>query len=614
MTDKDSAITEKGREAIIRQVKTLPTKPGVYRMLNSQTDVLYIGKAKNLKKRVNSYTIIHKLSNRLQRMVAETASMEIVTTHTETEALLLEANLIKKLAPKYNILLKDGKSFVYIFIQRDHPWPQIIKHRGPQRRKGEYYGPFASVEAVNKTLVALYKTFLLRSCSDSVFASRTRPCLQYHIKRCSAPCVNWIGKNEYHGAINQARAVLQGKSTHVQKLLAQKMHQASEAQAYEKAKIYRDRIQSLSQIQSQQTINIPGLKDADVLAAHQTDGHTCIQAFFFRNGSNYGTSAFFPTHDRMDELPEVLAAFICQFYEGHPAPKLILTNIELPEQSLIEAALSTNIKIPVRGKKFALVQHAMRNAQDAMSQRLAASATQRKLLKSLAQALDLPTSPRRIEIYDNSHIQGAFAIGAMVVADQEGLLKKAYRKFNIKTVGLSPGDDYGMMREVLTRRFGKTLAKDIDRNTLPDLVIVDGGTGQLNVALDTLADLGIADIPVLAIAKGAARRPGEEILFTAKNPGFKLDPRDPVFYFLQRLRDEAHRFAITTHRAKRSKSLGQSMLDKIPGIGPKRKQALLRHFGSAVSVSKAGFADLKAVDGISKAVAQQVYEHFHPGS
>jgi excinuclease ABC subunit C len=625
MLDTSSAqpsltLLEQGMAIIANYVKTLPSKPGVYRMINAKGTVLYVGKAKDLKKRVNSYVQTNKLPNRLQRMVAETSTMEFIITHTEAEALLLEANLIKKNFPRYNILLKDGKSFLYIYIQKNHPWPQIGKHRGPLQTNVDYYGPFASADAVEETLNAMHRAFLLRSCTDHVFASRTRPCLQYHIKRCSAPCVKWVTPENYQTYLLQARAFLQGKSTLIQKELAEQMHQASKMQNYEQAATFRDRIHALTKIQSQQSINIPQLEDTDILAAHQEAGQTCIQVFFFRNGSNYGSGSFFPRHDRHETLEKVLAAFIGQFYVGQVPPKSILVNQFLEERVLLEHALSQNaghmvtIQNPSRGKKKALIMHAANNAQEALKRKLAESTTQLRLLKDLERIFHIEGPLERIEVYDNSHIQGSYAVGAMIVAGPEGFIKKAYRKFNIKAAEqgyITPGDDYGMMREVFSRRFRKTVSQDFEEHTIPDLIIVDGGKGQLNVALETLADLGLSQIPLIAIAKGAARIPGEERFFLPNQPEVRLDPKDPAFYFIQRLRDEAHRFAIGTHRKKRTKALGQSMLDSIPGIGRTRKRALLRHFGSAASVSHAAIADLINAEGISLNLAKKIYSYFH---
>jgi excinuclease ABC subunit C len=675
----------RGAETIAAALRTMPEAPGVYRMLDAKGDVLYVGKARDLKKRVTSYTQLPRLSNRIQRMVAETASLEVVTTHTEVEALLLESNLIKRHAPRYNVLLRDDKSFPYILITGDHEWPQIAKYRGARSRPGEYFGPFASAGAVNQTLAALERAFLLRSCSDTVFASRTRPCLLYQIKRCSAPCVGRIGREGYDELVREARSFLSGRSQDIQRRLAAQMQSAAEGMDYETAAIYRDRIRALTQIQARQDINVAGVEQADVIAAHQAGGHTCIQVFFFRAGRNYGNRAYFPRHERSLGVEEVLGAFIGQFYDNKPPPSLILLSHKVPEQGLLAEALAlragrrVELAAPRRGPKRNMVEHALANAQAALARHLAESATQRQLLESLSETLGLEAPPQRIEIYDNSHIQGTNAVGTMVVAGPEGFVKNAYRKFNIRTVAapgaaspaaaaseapggdeayalpeaaplreaaeeaapppaepspggaasaamaaaasrahhaapIAPGDDYAMMREVFTRRFARALKEDPERSRgqWPDLVLIDGGRGQLNVALSVLADLGIGDLTVAAIAKGPDRDAGREKIYLPERAPIGLEPRDPVLYFLQRLRDEAHRFAIGTHRARRSKAIGLSLLDEVPGIGAKRKKALLHHFGSAKSVARAGLSDLEAVAGISKAVAKKIYEHFHP--
>ncbi|MCH7635400.1 MAG: excinuclease ABC subunit UvrC [Proteobacteria bacterium] len=611
-----------GAEIIRGHVKTLPSTPGVYRMTNRAGEVLYVGKAKNLKRRVASYTKPERLGVRMRRVVSATAALEIVTTHTEAEALLLESNLIKKLKPRYNVLLRDDKSFPHIMITGDHPWPQITKHRGAQTRKGEYFGPFASAGAVNRTLATLQRAFPLRSCADSIFASRTRPCLQYQIKRCTAPCVGRIGAEEYDALVGEARDFLSGKSQDIQRRLSRRMQEASDAQAYEKAAAYRDRIRALTQIQGRQDINVQGLGEADVVAAYEAGGQTCIQVFFFRAGQNFGNRAYFPGHAAHLEASEVLEPFLGQFYAAHPPPPLILLSHKIRRQDLIGEALTiragrkVRLSVPQRGAKRKLIAHALANAREALGRRLSENASQRRLLEGVAEAFALEQAPRRIEVYDNSHISGTNAVGAMIVAGPEGLMKNAYRKFTIKSAGpggITPGDDYGMMREVLGRRFSRALKEDPerDRGLWPDLIIIDGGVGQLNAALTVLADLGVEDLAVVAMAKGAARRAGRERFFLPARPPVTLDARDPVLYFLQRLRDEAHRFAIGAHRAKRSKALSRSMLDEISGIGAHRKRALLHHFGSARNVSKAGLEDLELVDGISKAVAKKIYDHFH---
>jgi excinuclease ABC subunit C len=651
----------RGADTIAAALKTMPETPGVYRMLDAKGDVLYVGKARDLKRRVTSYTQLPRLSNRLQRMVAETASVEVVTTHTEVEALLLESNLIKRHAPRYNVLLRDDKSFPYILITGDHEWAQITKYRGARSRPGEYFGPFASAGAVNQTLAALERAFLLRSCADTVFATRTRPCLLFQIKRCSGPCVGKVGRADYDELVKEARSFLSGKSQDIQRRLATLMESAADALDFETAAIYRDRIKALTQIQARQDINVAGVDQADVIAAHQAGGVTCIQVFFFRAGRNYGNRAYFPRHEKTLAVEEVLGAFLGQFYDNKPPPELVLLSHEVAEHDLIEEALGVRagrrveLATPQRGPKRSMVEHALANAQAALARRLSESSTQRQLLEGLAATLGLEAAPQRIEVYDNSHIMGTNAVGAMIVAGPEGFMKGAYRKFNIKTAGpppgttqdatpspglaeapapaispsplkvesgegvtdedrISAGDDYGMMREVLTRRFERALKEDPERERgqWPELLLIDGGLGQLNATLGVLEDLGIDDVAVAAIAKGPDRNAGRERIFLPGRPPLSLEPRDPVLYFLQRLRDEAHRFAIGTHRAKRAKATFTSVLDEVPGIGAKRKRALLHHFGSAKSVARAGLADLEAAEGISKTVAKKIYDHFHP--
>jgi excinuclease ABC subunit C len=550
-------------------------------------------------------------------MVAETLSLEVITTHTEVEALLLEINLIKQLAPRYNVLLRDDKSFPYIVIDRTHAFPRIAKHRGARERPGDYHGPFASAGAVNQTLTALQRAFLLRSCSDGVFAGRTRPCLLHQIKRCSAPCVGRITTQDYERLIAEANRFLSGATREVQADLARRMEAASGALDFETAALYRDRIRALTQIQSHQGINLPDIGDADVIAAHGAGGHVCVQVFFFRGGRNCGNRPYFPRHDRNLETGEVLAGFLGQFYESRPAPRLILLSEEVPESALIAEALGAKsghrvrVVAPTRGAKRAAVDHALVNAREALGRRLAESSAQATLLEGVARCFGLDSPPRRIEIYDNSHIVGTNAIGAMVVAGPEGFVKAAYRKFNIRQT--STGDDYAMLREVLTRRFARALKDDPEREAehWPDLVLIDGGLGQLNAARQVLADLGIEDLPFVAIAKGPDRDAGRERFFLPDREAFQLEPRDPVLYFLQRLRDEAHRFAIGGHRARRGRANLASPLDEIAGVGPRRKKALLVHFGSARAVASAGLADLESVAGISKTVAKIVYAHFH---
>jgi excinuclease ABC subunit C len=639
-----------GVSVIQAQVRRLGSSPGVYRMLDHKGDVLYVGKARNLKKRVTSYTSPAKLVPRIFRMVSETVSMEIVTTHTEVEALLLESNLIKRLRPRYNVLLRDDKSFPYILITSDHAAPRIVKHRGARKRDGDYFGPFASAGAVNRTITALQRAFLLRNCSDPIYNARTRPCLQYQIKRCAAPCVDYVSAADYDEMVGQARAFLGGRSRDVQQEFADRMQSASEEMEFETAAMYRDRIRALTAIQAHQDIHVDGIEEADVIALHAEGGTTCIQVFFFRAGTNYGNRAYFPSHDKTEEDGEVLAAFLGQFYDDKPPPRLVLVNLEPVEQALIAEALSikagrrVELARPMRGSKRKLIEHATANARDAWGRRMAESASQRRLLEGVAETFGLEGTPNRIEVYDNSHIQGTNAIGAMIVAGAEGLTKNAYRKFNIKNVTQKPeapetapglsegpqsgydagpvspevtpvqaGDDYAMMKQVLTRRFARALKEDPDREseTWPDLVLIDGGQGQLTIAMEVMDELGIDDVPVVSIAKGPDRDAGRERFFMPDHKPFTMERRDPVLYFLQRLRDEAHRFAIETHRARRSKGLTRSVIDEIPGIGAKRKRALLHHFGSAREITRAGLADLETVDGISSAVARKIYDHFH---
>jgi len=617
-----SETPEAGISVIESYLGTLPRTPGVYRMINADGDPLYVGKAKNLWKRVSSYAKVNRLGIRIRRMVAQTASMEFVGTHTEAEALLLEANLIKQLKPRYNILLRDDKSFPSILVTGDHPFPQVLKHRGSQARKGEYFGPFASAWAVNQTLAVLQRAFLLRTCSNPVFTSRTRPCLLYQIKRCAAPCVGRISEADYGALVAEAHAFLRGDSQRIQRDLARRMEAASEALAFEEAAGYRDRIRALTAVQSRQDINLAGIGEADVIAAHQEGGQTCIQVFFFRAGCNHGNRAYYPVHARDDAVDAVLEAFVAQFYAPRKPPPVVLLSHALPHQALVAEALSVHgdrrvrLTAPQRGDKKVVIAHALDNAREALSRRLSESVLQRRLLDGLASAFDLEVAPDRIEVYDNSHVSGTEAVGAMIVAGPEGLIKNAYRKFTIRggEKDIAPGDDYAMMREVLTRRFSRALKEDPDRTRgqWPQLVLVDGGAGQLGVAVEVFQELGIEDIAVAGIAKGPDRNAGRERIFLPGRPPFALDSRDPVLYFLQRLRDEAHRFAIGSHRAKRSARLKQSPLDEIPGIGARRKKALLHHFGSARAVAQAGRADLGAVEGISGAIANKIYEWFHP--
>ncbi len=604
-------------------LRQMPATPGVYRMLNKSGDALYVGKAKNLKKRVAAYVRADRLPLRLQRMVAETASMEVVTTHTEVEALLLESNLIKRLAPRYNILLKDDKSFPYILVTGDHAWPQIVKHRGARNRKGEYFGPFASAGAVNQTLSHLQRAFLLRSCSDSVFASRSRPCLLYQIKRCSAPCVQRISAEAYAELVGQARAFLSGQNQVVQRELAQRMEEASEMMAYEEAAVYRDRIRALTRIQAHQDINPLDVDEADVVALHQAGGQACLQVFFFRAGCNFGNRSFFPAQTQDQSPEDIIAAFLGQFYEDKAPPREVLLSHPLAAEdaALLAEALTqragrkVTISAPKRGDRRKMVEHAYDNAREALGRHMAESSAQRKLLDGVAELFHMDPPPTRVEVYDNSHIQGSNPVGAMVVAGPEGFLKGEYRKFNIRSADIALGDDYGMMREVLTRRFRRVQKEDPDRErgAWPDLVLIDGGPGQLKVACEVFADLGIEEVELVAISKGLDRDAGRERFHRPGQPAFTMPPNDPVLYFLQRLRDEAHRFAIGSHRSRRAKAIGASPLDEIGGIGARRKKALLHHFGSARGVSEAGLADLEAVEGISRTMAKKIYDHFHPG-
>jgi excinuclease ABC subunit C len=620
MSDNDTTVQPTGPAAIEAALATMPASPGVYRMLDAKGEALYVGKARSLKRRVTAYTQLGRLPERLRRMVTETAALEIVTTHTEAEALLLEANLIKRLKPRFNIVLRDDKSYPWLMLTEDHPFPQIAKHRGAQLRKGSYWGPFASAWAVNQTVTAMQRVFLLRSCADTVFANRTRPCLLYQIRRCSAPCVGRIRQDDYARLSTQAKAFLAGKSATVQKELAAEMELAAEALEFEHAAAVRDRIRALTFVQGSDVVNPASLQDADVIAAWQTAGQTCVQVFFIRGGRNNGNRPFFPTHPRHEEPGEVLGAFIAQFYDDKPPPPCVLVNHKLREQELVAEALSlkagrkVEILLPQRGEKHDVVQHAELNAREALERKLAESAGQAKLLEAVAQVFRLPATPERIEVYDNSHIMGANPYGVIIVAGTEGFTKAAYRKFSIRGP-ITPGDDFAMMREVLQRRFGRALREQAEgeKPGWPDLVLIDGGAGQLSAAREVLADLGVTDVPLVAIAKGPDRDAGREWFFTDGMEPFQLPPRDPVLYFLQRLRDEAHRFAITTHRSGRSKALTRSELDEISGIGAARKRALLNHFGSARGVKMAGLADLEAAPGISREMARRVYAHFHPG-
>jgi excinuclease ABC subunit C len=645
-----------GRATIARYAKHAPKSPGVYRMIDANGDVLYVGKAKNIRKRIVAYARPVAYDSRIERMVAATTALEFVSTQTETEALLLEANLIKRLRPRFNVLLRDDKSFPYILITNDHWAPQILKHRGAHTREGSYYGPFASVWAVNRTITALQRAFLLRSCSDSFFESRTRPCLLHQIKRCSGPCTREIDFAEYRELVREANAFLSGKSRAVKEEMAAEMERASAELDFERAAIYRDRLAALSAIQAHQGINPRGLEEADVFAVHQEGGFFCVQVFFFRTGQNWGNRAYFPKADRSLGPGEVLGAFLAQFYDDKPVPRLVLISHAIEEQELLAQALTAKsdhkveILLPRRGEKKELVDQALANAREALGRKLADTSSQRKLLAALAECLSLSRVPRRIEVYDNSHIQGSNAVGAMIVAGPEGFQKNQYRKFNIRSADLTPGDDFAMMREVLTRRFKRLIAEaprpalevprslaeivamapenggtplDIERtpdagdsdsevaSPWPDLVIIDGGRGQLTAAHETLSELGIVDVPLVAIAKGPDRDAGRETFFVPGRDPFKLKPRDPLLYFVERLRDEAHRFAVGSHRARRRRDIREAGLQEIPGVGPARKRALLQHFGTLKAIERASVSDLALVAGLSAETARKIYDFFH---
>jgi excinuclease ABC subunit C len=656
--DEDESSLAAGRTAILHYAKLAPSRPGVYRMLDARGDVLYVGKAKNVKKRVSAYARPAGLDTRIERMIAVTRTVEFVVTRTETEALLLEANLIKRLRPRFNVVLRDDKSFPYILITSDHWAPQILKHRGARAGPGHFYGPFASVWAVNRTINALQRAFLLRSCSDPFFESRTRPCLLYQIKRCSAPCTKEIDFPDYSALVREANDFLSGRSKKVKDQLAGEMEKASAALDFERAAIYRDRLAALSAIQSHQGVNPRGVEEADVFAVYQQGGFYCVEVFFFRTGQNWGNRAYFPKADRSLSAEEVLSAFLAQFYDDRPPPRLILVSHAIADRELLAEALCTKvghrieIALPLRGEKKDLVEHALANAREALGRKLAETSSQEKLLRQLADTFALAKVPRRIEVYDNSHIQGANAVGAMIVAGPEGFRKNQYRKFNIRSAELAPGDDFAMMREVLTRRFKRLLAEaphqesprgvaalledparpDPERGELtqggrenataseehddspwPDLVVIDGGQGQLTAAREVLTGLGI-EVPVVAIAKGPDRDAGRETFFVPGRESFKLPPRDPVLYFVERLRDEAHRFAIGSHRARRKRDLREAGLQEIAGIGPTRKRALLLHFGTLKAIERASLTDLMQVDGISAETARRIYAFFHDGA
>lgn len=618
MTDQTQTQPQ-GHAVIQSYLKTLDASPGVYRMLDGESRVLYVGKARNLRARVSNYARPAGHSGRIARMIANTASMMFLTTKTETEALLLEQNLIKQLKPKYNVLLRDDKSFPNILVTADHAFPQIKKHRGAKKEKGSYYGPFASAGAVNRTLNQLQRVFLLRDCSNAMFESRTRPCLQYQIKRCSAPCVGKISPEEYAQTVNDAQRFLGGKTTDIQARLASEMNTASEEMEFERAAALRDRIKALTQVQTAQGINPKGVTEADVIGLHMQDGQACVQVFFIRANQNWGNKDYYPRVGADVDAAEVLEAFIGQFYDQRdPPPQLILSNqIENPD--LMADALTgklgrkVELLVPQRGEKAELVDGALRNARESLARKMAETATQAKLLKGLAEAFDLPAPPARIEVYDNSHIQGTNAVGAMVVAGPEGMLKNQYRKFNIRGDALTPGDDFGMMKEVLQRRFKRLLKEDPDRKEghWPDLLLIDGGAGQVSAVASIMREYGVEDIPMVGVAKGVDRDAGKEEFHRVGKRPMALRHNDPVLYFVQRMRDEAHRFAIGTHRAKRAKAVSKTPLDDVPGVGPGRKRALLAHFGSAKAVGRANLSDLKAVAGVSDALAETIYAYFH---
>jgi excinuclease ABC subunit C len=618
MPDSPDTKPRTGHEVIQDHLKTLDGSPGVYRMLNAASEVLYVGKARNLKARVSNYARPSGHSGRIARMIHETASMMFLTTRTELEALLLEQNLIKQLKPRYNVLLRDDKSFPNILISSEHPYPQIKKHRGKKSEKGAYFGPFASAGAVNRTLNQLQKVFLLRNCSDSMFESRTRPCLQYQIKRCSAPCVEKISREGYATLVADATRFLEGKTTSVQADLAKAMTEASAAMEFERAAALRDRIKALTQVQQTQGINPQGVAEADVVALHLEHGQACVQVFFIRANQSWGNRDFYPKTGAGAEEPEIMEAFLTQFYDDKDPPRLILLSHPVDNPDLVTEALTARanrkveLAVPLRGEKAELVENAARNARESLARRMAESTTQNKLLTGLAEAFDLDTPPQRIEVYDNSHIQGAHAVGGMIVAGADGFLKSQYRKFNIKSDAGANSDDFGMMKEVLTRRFERLLKEDPERKSdmWPDLLLIDGGQGQVSAVAEIMNELGVEDIPMVGVAKGIDRDAGKEEFHRPGERPFALQRNDPVLYFIQRLRDEAHRWAIGAHRAKRAKAVSLTPLDDIPGIGATRKRALLQHFGSAKAVARAGLSDLQAVDGISEAMAKTIADYF----
>ncbi len=620
MTEHNCTERQSSGYGLIREyVKTLGGSPGVYRMLDARNRVLYVGKARDLQARVSAYTRPTGHSPRIERMIRETASMMFLTTRTETEALLLEQNLIKQLKPRYNVLLRDDKSFPNILVTMDHAFPQIRKHRGAKKEKGSYYGPFASAGAVNRTLNQLQKIFLLRNCTDSTFEGRTRPCLLHQIKRCSAPCVGRISETDYSALVKDAERFLQGKTTGIQAQMAEEMREASGKLEFERAAAIRDRIRALTQVQGVQGINPRSVPEADVIALHMDGGEACVQVFFIRANQNWGNRDYFPRLGGTESASEALQAFIGQFYANKPPPRQLILSDEIEDADLMEDALSgkagrrVRISVPKRGEKHELVAGALRNARESLARKMAETATQARLLTGIADAFGLDGPPNRIEVYDNSHIQGTNAVGGMIVAGRDGLLKSDYRKFNIKDSALSPGDDFGMMREVLSRRFRRLLKEDPDResSSWPDLLLIDGGAGQVSAAHGTMAELGVSDIPMIGVAKGVNRNAGREEFHRTGARPMALRHNDPVLYFIQRLRDEAHRFAIGAHRQVRSRAVGATPLDEVPGVGAARKRALLQHFGSAKAVSQADLADLKAVDGISSNLAETIYAFFH---
>ena len=617
----DNTNKQTGHQVIRDYLKSLDGSPGVYRMLDEKARVLYVGKARNLKARVSNYSRPTGHSPRIARMIAETASMMFLTTRTETEALLLEQNLIKQLKPVYNVLLRDDKSFPNILLTGNHPFPMIRKHRGARKEKGSYFGPFASAGAVNRTLNQLQKVFLLRNCSDSTFESRTRPCLLFQIKRCSGPCVGRISEQDYANAVVDAGRFLSGRSTEIQERLATEMQSASEAMEFERAAALRDRIKALTQVQTSQGINPRTVSEADVVALHVDNGQACVQVFFVRANQNWGNHDYYPRLSADVEEPEILQAFLGQFYQTKEPPRQIILSHPVEEPELLARALGeragrkVEIIVPQRGEKAELIEGALRNARESLARKMSESATQAKLLKGLADAFGLEGPPSRIEVYDNSHIQGTNAVGAMIVAGPDGFMKNQYRKFNIKGDSITPGDDFGMMKEVLTRRFKRLLKEDPEREEgmWPDLLLIDGGAGQVSAVAEIMGEMGVQDIPMVGVAKGVDRDAGKEEFYRTGQRPFALRHNDPVLYFVQRMRDEAHRFAIGTHRAKRAKAVGATPLDDVPGVGATRKRALLAHFGSAKAVSRANLADLKAVDGVSDNLAETIYAFFHEG-